>query len=247
MTVRRSVLTTSIFAFFRFQIFSRYGKQINCFVPPATHTSSNSPRPLTVPVRPVSSLPTFDRTPTTGSGSTHALSPTNTSPTLSSASLHMATTTTIGIQDRVVVPSRNSAHRQANSTPRGQFGGVCVTTSLAAGSECPDNLGRCLLASYSDRKRSGVAVWPQCYWAQSLDTSGLDQEAIEQDANSTALIDGSGRPISHWTDLNSAPLPYLIEVEPGFRRLAGLLALPDSRQLVVVDQGAQSLCRIRYA
>ncbi|TPP58810.1 hypothetical protein FGIG_11328 [Fasciola gigantica] len=229
------------------RIFSRAGKQINCLVPPTGHTSSGSAHTLAVPMRPVSSLPTFDRTPPSGTDAAHTLGPTPSSPALNRASLHIATTTIIGIQDRMSLSGRSPTHRPTSSTPRGQFGGVCVTPSLTGDTECPDNLGRCLLASYSDRKRSGIAVWPQCYWAPSHYVSELDQEAIEQDAEATIVDNEPIKPFRRWTNLNAAPSPYLVEVDPGFRRLAGLLALPNSRQLVVVDQGAQSLCRIRYA
>ncbi|THD23379.1 Tripartite motif containing protein 2 [Fasciola hepatica] len=229
------------------RIFSRAGKQINCLVPPTGHTSSGSAHTLAVPMRPVSSLPTFDRTPPSGTDVAHTSGPTPSSPALNRASLHIATTTIIGIQDRMSLSGRSPTHRPTFSTPRGQFGGVCVTTSLTGDTECPDNLGRCLLASYSDRKRSGIAVWPQCYWASSRYVSELDQEAIEEDAKATIFDNEPIKPFPRWANLNAAPSPYLVEVDPGFRRLAGLLALPNSRQLVVVDQGAQSLCRIRYA
>ncbi|KAL3320743.1 hypothetical protein Ciccas_000580 [Cichlidogyrus casuarinus] len=46
---------------------------------------------------------------------------------------------------------------------------------------------------------------------------------------------------------DSCKQAYVLEVESGLRRPAGLVGLPDTRDLVVVDLGGQSTHRIRYA
>lgn len=130
---------------------------------------------------------------------------------------------------------------------RGQFGGVCVSEPIGCSEDSPpDLLGFCLLASYSDRTRSGVVVWPQRAWANQsnpVDTLSSDGDIPSLSAYDHGLV--SGHRSARSFDLSSAP--YLVEAEPGLRRLAGLAALRGCRHLVAVDQGAQSLCCLRYA
>ncbi|KAA3674883.1 tripartite motif-containing protein 2/3, partial [Paragonimus westermani] len=134
--------------------------------------------------------------------------------------------------DRHSLCTPGSAQHSAAFPTRGQFGGVVVARLSDDALEWFDSLGVCLLASYSDRQRSGVVVWPQFTWSS---------------CTAQPLVAGSGSDVLCDRPFEDSFLPYLVETDPGLRRLAGLIALSDCRHLVVVDQGAQSLCRLRYA
>ncbi|VDO77571.1 unnamed protein product [Schistosoma curassoni] len=168
---------------------------------------------------------------------------------------------------------------------RGQFGGVSFSTAPTGSANIQtDKLGKCILATYSDRQRSGVVVWPETLW-----TSSCRQCVHEADDNtvSSSIITNSNNNDTVCNTTNSAtttnvpsssgnnnnrfsvvdpnfqthtcaifcPLnrsrylfkPYLIEVDPSFRRLAGLVTLSNCRDVIVVDQGAQNISRIHYA
>ncbi|VDO56288.1 unnamed protein product [Schistosoma margrebowiei] len=168
---------------------------------------------------------------------------------------------------------------------RGQFGGVSFSTTPTGSANIQtDKLGKCILATYSDRQRSGVVVWPETLW-----TSSCRQSVHEADDNtvSSSIITNSNNNDTVCNTTNSAtttnvpssssnnnnrssvvdpnfqthtcaifcPLnrsrylfkPYLIEVDPSFRRLAGLVTLSNCRDVIVVDQGAQNISRIHYA
>ncbi|CAH8504664.1 unnamed protein product [Heterobilharzia americana] len=163
---------------------------------------------------------------------------------------------------------------------RGQFGGVTLgVVTLDTENIANEKLGKSILASYSDRKRSGVVVWPESLWTSScqqfisevdddmmsstmaLDCHNNNTASTSNNVNNNSNISNNNRLTSldanHQTQ-NCAvycPLnrnkflfkPYLIEVDPPFRRLAGLVTLPNCRDVIVVDQGAQNISRIHYA
>lgn len=177
--------------------------------------------------------------------------------------------------------------KSRHASSRGQFSGVSFSTvPTESNNSVTDKLGKCILATYSDRQRSGVVVWPESLW-----TSCCRQSVHEADDNtvSSNIISGSNNNINSDTVCNTTttvtttnvggsssnnnrfllvdpnlqthtcaiycPLnrsrylfkPYLIEVDSPFRRLAGLVALSNCRDVIVVDQGAQNISRIHYA
>ncbi|KAK4469663.1 hypothetical protein MN116_007193 [Schistosoma mekongi] len=180
--------------------------------------------------------------------------------------------------------SGSGKSRPASS--RGQFGGVSFSiVPTESNNSVTDKLGKCILATYSDRQRSGVVVWPESLW-----TSCCRQSVHEVDDNTvfSSMITGNNNNINNNTVSNTTttvtttnvgcssnnnrfllvdpnlqthtcaiycPLnrsrylfkPYLIEVDSPFRRLAGLVALSNCRDVIVVDQGAQNISRMHYA
>ncbi|CAH8839880.1 unnamed protein product [Trichobilharzia szidati] len=179
-------------------------------------------------------------------------------------------------------PSSASAMSRLPSS-RGQFGGVTfgVVSSSDSGNNSTDKLGKCILASYSDRKRSGVVVWSELFWTSSCQQ--FIKEVDDDTTSSNTVINtqhndmpnsNNNNPTSSNSTSSSGnrlttldtnipthtcaiycPLnrsrflfkPYLIEVDPSFRRLAGLVPVSNCRDVIVVDQGAQNISRIHYA
>lgn len=170
---------------------------------------------------------------------------------------------------------------------RGQFGGVSFSTApTESANGQTDKLGKCILATYSDRQRSGVVVWPEALWTSScrqsvheIDDNMVSSNIITNsnnndtvcntttaDTNTTTSVPSSGstnhnrfsvvdpnfqtHTCAIFCPLNRSRYlfkPYLIEVDPSFRRLAGLVTLSNCRDVIVVDQGAQNISRIHYA
>ncbi|CAH8488061.1 unnamed protein product [Schistosoma turkestanicum] len=182
-------------------------------------------------------------------------------------------------------PSGPSKSRIPSS--RGQFGGVSFSTvptespSSNNNNNLTDKLGRCILATYSDRQRSGVVVWPEALWTSSCrqsvrevddNTNSSNNDTISNTTTATTSTTSNVPSGSSNTTHNTrfsivdsnlqthtcaifCPLnrnrylfkPYLLEVDPPFRRLAGLVSLSNCRDVIVVDQGAQNISRIHYA
>ncbi|VDQ03318.1 unnamed protein product [Trichobilharzia regenti] len=174
-------------------------------------------------------------------------------------------------------PSSASAMSRLPSS-RGQFGGVTFgvvssSSSSDSGNNSTDKLGKCILASYSDRKHSGVVVWSELFWTSScqqfikeVDDDTTSSNTVITTHHSDIPTSSSGSGGNRLTTLDASihthttcaiycPLnrsrflfkPYLIEVDPSFRRLAGLVPLSNCRDVIVVDQGAQNISRIHYA
>lgn len=136
-------------------------------------------------------------------------------------------------------------HTVPSSYTRGQFGGVAF-----GGQVDGDLLGKCILASYSDRKRSGVVVWPQSVWNISRTTKNPNHITVQSsfDENQSGLTLSISNFNSNLKSLFSSSSVYMLEADPCFRRLAGLVSIIQSNQrhLIVVDQGAQSVYKICY-
>ncbi|TGZ61877.1 hypothetical protein CRM22_007726 [Opisthorchis felineus] len=229
------------------RVFSKDGVQINLLTPPIVRTENTpSMGRTTMPApRAVSEATYFERSPV---GSTLTLN------TGSSRDARFSLNTgPLGV-DRCSLSGLPPAQSNTAFSPRGQFGGVFAARPPISEDDFPsDRLGICLLASYSDRRRSGVVVWPQNAWCsiRNESSSPRSQRSVQSSTSPNPnLSDRQSCDSPNCVDfprpVDCCP-PYLIEAEPGLRRLAGLVALADSRQLVVVDQGAQSLCRLRYA
>lgn len=126
---------------------------------------------------------------------------------------------------------------------RGHFGGVAAACTAT-------DLGECLLASHTDRSRSAVIVYPEVAWRGAIADSS---SCVAAAGESVATSEGEPKLGVGAEELGVSLMrqarrqAYTLEVEPGLRRLAGLVALPDTSPfLVVVDLGGQSAHCLRF-
>lgn len=126
---------------------------------------------------------------------------------------------------------------------RGHFGGVAAACTAT-------DLGECLLASHTDRSRSAVIVYPEVAWRGAIaDSSSCVAAAGESAATSEGepKLGVGAEELGVSLMRQARRQAYTLEVEPGLRRLAGLVALPDTSPfLVVVDLGGQSAHCLRF-
>ncbi|CAL8085762.1 unnamed protein product [Calicophoron daubneyi] len=238
------------------RIYSKDGQQIGVLVPPIVQNAPIRARMLTLPSGSGSAGPNYPNDSPTGS--TFTLSVTCENPTNLSGINVNADRFSLSRVQPPTAEYHSSPQRTSSVFPRGQFGGVFIAkqSGNSENDGLTDHLGTCLLATYSDRRRSGVFVWPEAAWSSCLSSkSGPCQPSSPlYDNGAPSPGDSTSEQLSSVDLVRDGLLsdicfqPYLVEADPSLRRLAGLVALPNcSRQLVVVDQGAQSLCRIRYA
>ncbi|VDD74293.1 unnamed protein product [Mesocestoides corti] len=125
---------------------------------------------------------------------------------------------------------------------RGHFGGV------TAAPRATSDLGECLLASHTDRTRSAVVVYPEAAWRGAITgVSGGGADGYTATNSTESMRDDCLRDLGASLMRQVKRQPYVLEVEPGLRRLAGLIAFPTASTIVAVDLGGQCAHCLRYA